>query len=252
MIPAHEVAGEGQPAVLIPGTFSDRKAWLKQVGALSPRFRVVLLDPRGVGETPDPGLPFTPDDLAGDVLALLDHLGIERAHLVGHSLGATVALTVAGRWPHRVRRVVAAAPVLYMDAYLTTMLDHWEALASSSVGDHDLHRAVALDAFGRETFARLVPAVVREMDRHPIPRATMLRYVDCDRSGDLRPLAGRIEAPVLVICGAEDALSGPGQARMVAASIAGARLEILEGAGHSPQIEAPPAFNRLVSAFLAD
>ena len=236
--------------VLIPGTFGDRRSWLKQVGGLSARFSLLLLDPRGVGETPDPGTPFGPDDLAEDVVAAMDAAGVERAHLVGHSLGAHLALLVAARWPHRVRRVVAAAPTLWVDAYLLAVMDQWEALGRSDLPDHDVNAGLVLLAFGRGTFDRLVPAVVADMDRHPIPRATILRYVECDRRQDLRPLAGRIDAPVLVICGTEDALPGPGQARLTAQAVPGARLELLQGVGHSPQVEAPPAFNRLVAGFL--
>ena len=236
--------------VLVPGTFSDRRAWLKQVGALSISHRLLLLDPRGVGETPDPGTAFGPDDLADDVVAAMDAAGIERAHLVGHSLGAHVALLVAARWPDRARRVVAVAPALHVDAYLGAVMDHWEALARSTLPDHDLHSGLVLSAFGRSSFARLVPAVVREMDRRPLPRATILRYVECDRAQDLRGLAGRIDAPVLVVCGTEDALAGDGQARAVAEAIAGARLQLMAGLGHSPHIEAPAAFNRLVADFL--
>ncbi|MEP7105592.1 MAG: alpha/beta hydrolase [Chloroflexota bacterium] len=235
----------------MPGTFSDRRAWLKQVGALSNRHRLLLLDPRGVGETPDPGTPFGPDDLADDVVAAMDAAGVERAHLVGHSLGAHLALLMAARWPDRARRVVAVAPALQMDAYLLTVIDHWEALARSTLPDHDLHAGLILPAFGRSGFARLVPAVVREMDRRPLARATILRYLECDRGQDLRGLAGRIDAPVLVVCGTEDALSGAGQARAVTEAIGGARLELMAGLGHSPQIEAPAAFNRLVADFLS-
>ena len=236
--------------VLIPGTFSDRRAWLKQVGALSNSHRLLLLDPRGVGETPDPGTPFGPDDLAEDVVAAMDAAGVDRAHLVGHSLGAHIALLMAARWPDRARRVVALAPALHMDAHLLAVMDHWEALARSALSDHDLHAGLVLPAFGRSAFARLVPAVVREMDRRPLPRATILRYVECDRGQDLRALAGRIDAPVLVVCGTEDALAGAGQARAVVAAIGGARLELMTGLGHSPHIEAPAAFNKLVADFL--
>lgn len=237
--------------VLIPGTFGDRRSWLKQTAALSERFRLLLFDPRGAGESADPGTAFGPDDLAEDVVAAMDAAGVERAHLVGHSLGAHLALLVAARWPDRARRVVAAAPTLWMDAYLLAAMDIWEAVARSPLPDHDVNRALVLLAFGRATFDRLVPAVVAEMDRRPMARETMLRYVACDRRQDLRPLAGRVDAPVLVVCGTEDALSGPGQARATADAVPGARLELLDGAGHSPHIEAPAAFNRLVANFLS-
>jgi len=250
LTPAYEVVGEGEPVVLIPGTFGDRRAWLKQVGALSGRFQLLLFDPRGTGATPDTGSPLTPDDLADDVVAAMDATGIERAHLVGHSLGAHLALLIAARWPGRARRVVAAAPTLFMDAYLLSVMDAWEALARSDVSDHDLNLGLVLLAFGRGTFERLVPAIVREMDRQPMARDTVRRYVECDRLQDLRGLAGRVEASVLVVCGSDDALPGPGQARAVARAIPGAQLEILSGLGHSPHIEAPPAFNRLVATFL--
>jgi pimeloyl-ACP methyl ester carboxylesterase len=250
LTPAYEVVGQGEPVVLIPGTFGNRRSWLKQVGALSGRFQLLLFDPRGAGDTPDPGSSFTPDDLADDVLAAMDAAGIERAHLVGHSLGAHLALLIAARWPHRAHRVVAAAPTLFMDPYLLSVMDTWETLARSDVSDHGLHLGLVLLAFGRETFERLVPAIVREMDRQPMARGTVQRYVECDRRQDLRGMAGRIEAQVLVVCGSDDALPGPGQARAVARAIPGAQVEILAGLGHSPHLEAPPAFNRLVTTFL--
>lgn len=244
------MTGTGPPLVLIPGTFSDRRSWLKQVGALSPRFTLVLFDPRGVGESADPGTPFTPDHLVDDLLEVMDGAGVERAHLCGHSLGAHVALLAAARHPDRVLRVVAAAPPFRNDPYLEACLDLWEALARSDRPDHEINAGLALLSFGRGTFERLVPAVVREMDARPIPRDTMLRYVECDRHNDLRPHAGRIDAPVLVVCGAEDALTGAGQAQELAAAVPGARLEVLAGAGHSVHIEAAAAFNRLVANFL--
>lgn len=220
------------------------------MGALSSRFRLLLFDPRGAGDTPDPGLPFTPDDLADDVVAAMDAAGVERAHLVGHSLGAYLALLLAARWPDRARRVVALAPALFMDPYLLAVMDNWAALAGSDLSDHDLHAALVLQAFGRAAFDRLVPAVVREMDRRPPARETILRYVECDRGQDLRGLAARIDAPVLVVCGSDDALPGPGHARAVAEAVPGARLEVMDGLGHSPHIEAPADFNRLVADFL--
>lgn len=249
LIPAFEIVGEGPRAVLIPGTFSDRRTWLKVVAALSRSFSCLLYDPRGTGETPDPGTPFTPDQLVDDLLAVMDAARFERAHLVGHSLGAAVALIAAARNPARIDRVVAVGPGLHVDAYIAAVLDSWEGLARSDVTDQALHMGLVLPAFGREALERLVPAVVDELNRHPIARQTILRYVDCDRAQDLRPFAGRVDAPLLVAAGREDGLTGPVHAQAVAAAIPGAALELIDGSGHTPQIERPADLARLMLSF---
>jgi pimeloyl-ACP methyl ester carboxylesterase len=252
MTPAFEQIGSGQDLVLIPGTFADRRTWSRVVGRLSSRFRCLLLDPRGTHETPDPGTPFTADDLAGDVLAAMDAAGVRRAHLVGHSLGACVAIILAERNPDRVRRLVACSPSSGPDAFQAAVLDLWDALASSNLPQHVVHLGLVINAFGRGAFENgTVRAIVDEMDRHPIDRATIRRYVDCDRRLDLTPLMKSVDAATVVIVGSEDALTGIGQAREVAAAIPGARLEVIEGAGHGVHLEAPMAFSRLVAGFLS-
>jgi len=235
---------------LVPGTFSDRRAWRRVLGALSPGFRCLLLDPRGTGDTPDPGTPFTPDDLVDDLLAAMDAAGMRRAHLVGHSLGAVVALLAAARHPARADRLVAIGPPAHVDGRIAAVLDHWETLAGSDLPDEAVHRGLVLPAFGREAFERLVPAVLHDMARRPVPRETILRYVACDRAQDLRPVAARIDAPLLVMAGAEDALTGPAHAREVAAAVPGARLAVVESSGHTPQVERPADVARLVVGFL--
>ena len=248
--PAHEVVGSGPPVVLVPGTFSDRRVWLQLVGALSPSFRCLLLDPRGTGETSDPGVPFTPDDLVDDVLRAMDAAGFQRAHLVGHSLGAVVATLAAARHPARTGRLVAIGPALHVDARIGAVLHHWEALARSDISDKGLHRGLVLMSFGRAAFDRVVPAVVHDMGRRPMPRETVLRLVACGRAQDLRAMAGRVDAPALVVAGDEDALTGPAHAHGLAAAVPGARAAVIEGSGHTPQLERPADLSRLVVSFL--
>ncbi|MBO0685524.1 MAG: alpha/beta fold hydrolase [Candidatus Dormibacteraeota bacterium] len=252
MAVAYEVLGpeRGAPVALVPGTFSDRRTWLKLAGSLAHSFRCLLFDPRGTGASPDPGTPFTPDDLVDDLLAAMDGARIQDAHLVGHSLGAVVALLAAARHPARVRRLVAIGPTAWVDARLRMVLDHWESVVGSDLDQEAVVRALVLEAFGREAFERLVPAVVRDMLRNPIPRETLQRYIDCDRRQDLRRHLGRIDAPVLVVAGTEDGLSGPFHARAVAEGVAGARLELVLGAGHTLQVERPAELARLVVPFL--
>jgi pimeloyl-ACP methyl ester carboxylesterase len=147
MTPAYEIVGTGAEVVLIPGTFADRRIWSRVVGRLAARFRCLLLDPRGTNETPDPGTPFSADDLAGDVEAAMDAAGFDRAHLVGHSLGASVAVILAARRPDRVRRLVACSPSAATDAYLNAVFELWTAPADSDLPDQAVNLGLVLNAF---------------------------------------------------------------------------------------------------------
>ncbi len=240
MIPSYEVIGQGPEVVLIPGTFADRRTWSRVVGRLTSRFRCLLLDPRGTNETPDPGTPFTVDDLADDVAAAMHAAKIERAHLVGHSLGAAVAVILAARQPELVRRLVASSPAPAPDAYLSAVLDLWAGLSESTLPDHVVNLGIVINSFGRGAFE----------NGHPIARATIRRYVECNRALDLNPVMRDVDASTLVIVGSQDALTGVEGARAVAAAIPGAGLEVIEGAGHGPHLETPMAFARIVTSFL--
>jgi pimeloyl-ACP methyl ester carboxylesterase len=250
MVPAHELVGAGPDLVLVPGTFSDRRTWQRLVGGLSPEFRCLLFDPRGTGATPDPGTPFTPDELVDDLLAVMDAAGLRRVHLLGHSLGAAVAARAAARHPARVHRAVLVGPAFGPDPYVGAVLDHWEALARSDLPDGTLHLGLVLPAFGRDAFERLVPAVLHDMGRRPVPRETILRYVACDRTQDLPSAVARLDASVLVVAGADDVLTGPAHARALAGAVPGARLELIPRCGHTPQVERPAELARLVVPFL--
>ena len=250
--PAYELLGNGPDLVLIPGTFADRRTWSRVVGRLTSRYRCLLLDPRGTHETPDPGTPFTADDLATDVVAAMDAAGVAHAHLVGHSLGGSVAIILAARHPDRVRRLVACSPAAVPDAYQEAILDLWTSLVASKLPQHAMHLGLLINAFGRGAFENgTVRAIVDEMDRRPLSRATIQRYIECDRRLDLTPVMRSVDAATLVLVGSQDALTGVDQARLVAEGVPGARLEVIEGAGHGVHLEAPMAFARLVGAFLS-
>lgn len=252
MIPSYEVVGKGPELVLVPGTFADRRTWSRVVGRLSSRFSCLLFDPRGTNETPDPGTPFMVDDLAADVVSAMGAAKFERAHLVGHSLGAAVAVTLAARRPEMVRRLVVSSPAPAPDAFLNAVLDLWSGLADSKLPDHLIHLGLVLNAFGRGAFENgTVRAIVDEMDRRPLGRATIQRYVECNRALDLNPVMRDVDASALVIVGSQDALTGVEGARAVASAIPGAGLEVIEGAGHGPHLETPMAFARIVTSFLA-
>ena len=100
----YETQGEGDPLLLINGLSAPAANWLFQVKGLSPHYQVVTFDNRGVGETDMPGASVYPmTQMADDAAAVLDHLGIPKAHVIGHSMGGTIAMELAIRHPQRVR-----------------------------------------------------------------------------------------------------------------------------------------------------
>ena len=98
----YEVAGSGEPLLLIMGLGADLNAWVRQTPVLSTRYRTVTIDNRGVGRSSKPPGPYSTAQMADEAAGLLDHLGVERAHVLGVSMGGMIAQEVALRHPRRV------------------------------------------------------------------------------------------------------------------------------------------------------
>lgn len=241
----HQVTGApDRPTVVIGGSVgSTLGAWESQRAALAAEFHVIAYDHRGHGGSPAPAGPYALDDLAQDVLALLDEFQLERVHLVGLSLGGMVAARIAAQAPHRVDRLVLACTAAhYADR------ESWTA------------RARAVRAGGTEAVADMVlDRWLTPGHRHDHPeQATRLRQmiVSIDREGyagcceaiadmDLRPDLVRIQAPTLVLAGAQDRAVPPEQMRELADAIAGSRFVIVPGA-HVPPVESPDIVTSLL------
>jgi|1186.fasta_scaffold125276_2 3-oxoadipate enol-lactonase len=228
---------EDAPVVLLSNSLGATRAmWDPQVPVLAERYRVVTYDTRGHGTSPAPPGPYTLDDLVDDVLALLDRVGAQRAHVAGLSLGGMTALRLAAREPHRVHRLAV--------------------LCSSAKTEPQgfLDRAAAARADGTASFA---PAVVSRWltpahaTGHPDLVARLEAMVaGADDEGyaacaevvgrvDLRADLGRITAPTLVVSGAEDPALPPEHQRAIAEGIAGAELLTVSPGAHLANLEQP-------------
>lgn len=252
----YEVHGEGDPLVLVMGIGYDSTLWhLHQVAALSQRFQVILLDNRDAGRSTKGSGEYAISDMADDVAGLLDALGIERAHLLGLSMGALIGQEFALRHPRRLRRLVLSGPDASPARDAFHPIAVWRAVKESDA-DGGVFVAQQFTWLFSAAFRRN-PAAVRQttdfLSSNPNPVApdayarqahAYLRY---DSTG-----LDAITAPTLVIVGEQDLLTPPWIAREVAASIPGARLEIIrgEGASHVVPLERPDEFNGLVIEFL--
>jgi pimeloyl-ACP methyl ester carboxylesterase len=221
--------------VLVHGLSGSGRWWGRTVPALADRYRVYVPDLPGFGAMAGGGprgrfvLAEAPDWL----LAWMEAVGLRSAHVVGHSMGGYVALRLAAGAPKAVRRLVLVAPA---------------GVRRGRRRDPLLAQALPLAAALRRVGPRFLPLLIRDALR--AGPATLWRAAWALLAADARPYLPAVDAPTLLIWGAQDALVPPAVGHLLRAEIGGARLLLLEGVGHVPMYERPPAFNAALLAFL--
>lgn len=254
---AYEERGSGEPLVLLHAGVADRRMWEQQVPAFATEYRVVVYDLRGYGDSTQPDEPFAPHE---DLRAVLDGLGIERAHILGASMGGTVALDFALAYPERLHALIVCGSTPGGTPATADIRAGWEAV-DGLLDDGDVAAAIELElrmwVDGPFRSPDRVDAGVRErvrkMEEHAFDRAMAepepeVRRLDPPAAGRL----GEIHAPVLILVGDLDYPHKVDVATAMSREIAGARLEVIRGTAHVPSMEAPDEFNRLVLDFLAN
>lgn len=246
----HVVDGsEDAPVLLLGGSLGSTVAmWEPQVPALAARFRVVRYDARGHGGSPVPPGPYVIDDLVADVVALLDHLGVRRASFAGLSLGGVTGMRLAALHPDRVDRLALVCtsarwpdPQPWLDRAAAV-----RAGGTASIADTVVQRWFTADGAQRE------PALV-ERSRVMVAATPADGYAACCEAlaaMDVRGDLARIVAPTLVLAGEQDAATPPAMLEAIAAGIAGARLQVLQGAAHLANLEQPEVVTAALLAHL--
>ena len=250
ILPHHRFDGSDDAPVLVLSNSlgTDLHMWEPQMAVLTRRHRVLRYDQRGHGQTPAPPGPYSIDELADDVVVLLDHHHIERVSFCGLSLGGMVGIALASRVPARIDRFVACC-------------------TSARLGPPELWReraelvrrggmAAVIDAvcarWFSPTFAAADAAAVDEI-------RSMLAATDpegyarcCEAIGAMNLLdrLGAIAAPTLVLAAALDPATPPAHGEVICSAIPGARLVVLPDAAHLANVEQPEAFNRAIVAHL--
>ena len=252
---SYDDAGTGAPVLLIHAFPFDRRMWAAQVAALTAAgYRAIAPDVRGFGASEAPPGPYPLDELAADLLALLDHVGVEQAVVGGLSMGGYIAFRLFQQAPARVRALVLADTRAGADSPQAAATRHERAALAEREGVAPVVAAMLPGMFARGELEAADPALVEHV------RSLMLGTSAAGVAGGLRGLAARpdstpdlpsIACPTLVICGADDVLTPPAEAHLMAERIPGARLEIIPSAGHLSNLERPADFNRVLLDFLA-
>lgn len=237
------------PAVVFVNSLgATHRMWDAQLAAFEQRFRVVRFDTRGHGDSPVPQGPYTIDDLADDVIGLLDRLGIERAHIVGLSLGGATAQRLAIRNPDRVGNVAVLCTAAqfppasaWTDRAATVRADGTGAVAQAVVQRWFTAEYLEQNPESRKYHEDMVAATPAE------------GYAACCEvlaEMDLRSDLSSIGAPVLAIAGADDPATPPARLQEIADAVPNSRLLVVDHSAHlanheQPQIITPALIEHL-------
>ncbi len=226
---AYRVVGAGDPVVLVHGLAGSTRWWGGNIGALAARHRVYLVDLVGFGESRG-RTRFALAEASTLLAQWLDLLGEDRVALVGHSMGGLIAADLAADFPDRVSKLVLVnAAALPLDP-------------------RQIRRPLNLAWTLRQTPPRYLPILVNDARR--AGPWTLWRARRDLLAADIRPKLGRIQAPTVVIWGANDRLVPLSLGEQLQRAIPQATLAVIPDAGHVPMWERPRAFNALVETFL--
>ena len=250
---SYEIHGEGSPVLLVAGLGGTGGYWAPQIGPFSKRFKVIVHDHRGTGRsTHDTQIAYSVDQMARDLVGLMDALEIEKAHLVGHSTGGAIGQVMAVEYPDRLLSTVLYASWVTADPFMRRVMESRKTLVLTG----------GAQAYAETSPVYLFPdwwinenaAWVEELDRKTVaefpPPSIVASRCDAviafDRSADL----GKVRTPTLVLCARDDFLTPQRFSEELAHRIPGAVLALMDRGGHACSISMQGEFNEIVLSYL--
>jgi 3-oxoadipate enol-lactonase len=250
----YEVRGAGAPLVLVAGLGADGASWSGVIARLPKQYQIITIDNRGAGRSGIPEKPYTVASMAEDIVRLLDHLKIPKAHILGHSLGGYIAQEFAIRYPERVQRLIlestAAASSKRNNELFLKFYKDLEAGSDPEAWLREWTRWLfSPRSLARESFVTaLIKRGLRERCKQQLPG--FKGQIDAVASFDVRGCLGGVRARTLVLEGGEDVLILPGEAEELAQMICGSIFQCIPGAAHAIHVEAREVFVKTVHEFL--
>ncbi len=241
------------PAVLmIQGLGADKHGWDMQRIPLALHYRVIAFDNRGAGRSDKPFETYSLEQMADDAIAVLDAAGVERAHVVGASMGGAIAQIIGLKYPQRVISLVLACTACRNHTWRRELLQHWATTATER-GMSAMTREAARWVIGPRSFRRLLPAfswLGPLGSRRPAHgfAAQVRAILDVDES--VADQLAQVAAPTLVVVGNQDILTPRGDSEEIADLLPNSELVVISGAAHGLMVEHATTFNRVLIEFL--
>jgi 3-oxoadipate enol-lactonase len=249
-----EVTGrrKGTPVVLIQGLGATKSGWNLQRVAMATRYNTIALDNRGAGRSDAPARPFTLEQMADDVVAVMDEVGVDSAHIVGASMGGVITQIIGVKYPERVRSLTLVCTACRNHPWREDLLKSWASTAQDQ-GMFALGKNAAQWVMSPRSFRRLLPAIgwlgPLSVFRSKSPFVAQVNAI-LQTDETLTDQLATIAAPTLVIVGNQDVLTPRGDSEELADIIPNSELVVISGAAHGLMIEHASTFNREVFGFI--
>jgi pimeloyl-ACP methyl ester carboxylesterase len=255
----YEIHGSGDPLLCIMGLGGNIHFWEFQVGAFAERYRTIVFDNRGAGRSDKPGGPYTMQLLADDAVSVLDAAGVERAHVIGISMGGMIAQDLVLRYPDRVGALILAATFARPDEGTRKAAADGSSrvgggLDLKSLDPKQLFRFMMTMILTPEFIQREKPwlrSLLERAQAYGFSVEAFLAQVAAVMNHDAAEGLREVRAPALILTGTNDLLVPPHHSDELARLIPGAELVRVEGGTHGFNVERRDEFNRIVLDFLA-
>ena len=245
----YEIEGSGFPLVLIPGMGSSLDVWAPSFrGALSRKNRILLMDNRGTGRSDAPDIEYSVAMMAQDLSALMDELGIQRAHIMGLSLGAMIAQELILNYPHKVESLMLCSSHCGVKHYIPFPETGDTKDTGDAYEDSIIHRMYPQEFIKKHP--DLIKDIIDRETRYEPAAHIFERIYQAARDFDSYDRLYRINVPTLIMSGDQDIMVHPDNSSMLAELIPGARLEILPGGGHGFIEQFPEQVLDIIGDFL--
>lgn len=247
----YESYGYGPPVILLHGWLGSWGLWQPTMEALGQHYRCYALDFWGFGESGKKRDSYAVGDFMELVRQFMDALGIERAPLIGHSMGGTTSLGTTIRYPERITQVcVIGSPIVGSSLSFVLQLagiPQIGSLARNSLGALKFGVRLSSPLITRNSKA-WYPMIERDLSRTTVE--SFFSSIGSLRRTDLRPRLGEVRVPTLGIYGTRDVIVHPRQYEPLRAGVQHARIEILPGSGHFPMLDEPDKYLAVIRSFL--
>jgi len=248
----YEEHGNGEPLLLVSGLGGTAAYWKANLPALCAKYRVIVHDHRGAGQSTHSKIKYTVDQMTHDTIRLMDHLKIQSAHVLGHSTGGAIGQTMAIKHPQRLKKLVLFATWTKADFFFRHLFTVRRDVLTK-IGPEAYVKTGTLFLYPPwwiQQNAKMVEEREKLFVQHFPPAEVVASRIDAivafDRSAEL----GSIKAPTLVLCAKDDAITPAYFSEELAKRVPGAKLQILPEGGHCASECALEAFNRAVLDFL--